>query len=309
VPVSVNRTENGNPRGDQDLEGFDIAEEELIDAYVRGRLSLAERTLVEKGLRNSPQLVERLHFARLLAEAADRAAEVGFALPLERDEPVPLPRAWRPFGLTWGPRSGLNLAFAACMLIILIGAGGLLSGWLRLRRESQQLASQQTALERQKLELQKSAAEHRLVTDQMTAELREKQQKIEADQERIDELTQALNQKNLASPATTATLFLLPTSRSGTETELGVPAGTATIRLQLAVASIDYRAFVAELRNSQGQEISHPKVGAPRSGKPVVITVSSKLLPPGAYSVQLSGILPDGTNEPVGNYSFRITRK
>jgi anti-sigma factor RsiW len=291
------------------LEGFDIAEEELIDAYVRGRLSLAERTLVEKGLRNSTQLVERLHFARLLADAADRAAEDEIALPREREEAVPLARAWRPFGLRWLPRPRLNLAFAACMLIILIGAAGLLAEWLKLRRESQQLASQQTALERQELALQKSVAEQRLATDQMTAELREKQQKIEAKEKQIDELTQALNQKPLASLATTATLFLLPTSRSGTETELKLAAGTAKIRLQLAVGSIDYHAFVAELRNSQEQEISHPKVGAPRSGKPVVITIPSKLLPPGAYSVQLSGILPDGTKESVGNYSFRITRK
>jgi hypothetical protein len=307
VPVSVNRTENGNPRGDQGLEGFDIAEEELIDAYVRGQLSLADRTLLEKGLRSSPQLVERLHFARLLADAADRAAEDELALP--REQAAPSPRAWFPFGLTWG-RPAFNLAFAACALIIFIGVAGLFASWLRVRRESQQLTDQQASLERQKLELQKSAAEQRLATDQLTAELKEKQQKLEADQQRLDELTQALNQKPLTSSAATATLFLLPTSRSsGNERELKLAPETSKISLQLAVSSIDYHAFVAEVKNSQQQEISRLKVSAPRSGKPVSVTIPSKLLPPGAYSLQLSGVLPDGTNESVGNYGFRITRK
>ena len=306
MPVSVNRTENGNPRGDQDMEGFDVAEEELIDAYVRGELSLADRTLLEKGLRSSPQLVERLHFARLLADAADRAAVDELALP--REQAVPSPAAWRPFGLKWG-RLAFNLAFATCALIIFIGAASLLGGWLRIRRESRQLADQRAALERQKLELQKSAAEQRLATDQMTAELKDKQTKLEADQQRIDELTQALNQKPVASSATTATIFLLPTSRSSPEKEISLAAGISKIRLQLAVSSIDYPAFVAEVRNSQQQEIAHPKVGAPRAGKPVIITILSKLLPSGAYSLQLSGVLTDGTHEPVGNYSFRIIRR
>lgn len=305
--VSVIKTENGNPPGDHDLEGFEIAEEELIDAYVRGQLSLANRTLLEKGLRSSPQLVDRLHFARLLADAADRAAEDEFALP--REQSVPSFTAWWPFGLTWG-RPAFNFALAACALIIFMGVAGLFVTWLRVRRESQQLADQQATLERQKLQLQKSAAEQRLAADQLTAELKEKQQKLEADQQRIDELTQALNQKSLALSAATATLFLLPTSRSsGNERELKLAAETSKISLQLAVSSIDYHAFVAEIRNSQQRVISRPKVGAPHPGKPVIVTVPSKRLPPGAYTLQLSGVLPDGTNETVSNYSFRITRK
>jgi hypothetical protein len=140
--------------------------------------------------------------------------------------------------------------------------------------------------------------------------LKEKQQQLEADQQRIDELTQALNQKPPTPSAAIATLFLLPTSRSSrNERELKLAAETSKISLQLAVSSIDYHSFVAEVKNSQQQVVSRPKAGAPRPGKPVIVTIPSKLLPPGAYSLQLSGVLPDGTNESVGNYGFRITRK
>jgi hypothetical protein len=59
-----------------------------------------------------------------------------------------------PFGLTWN-RPAFNFAFAACALIVFIGVAGLFTSWLRIRRESQQLADQQAILERQKFELQK----------------------------------------------------------------------------------------------------------------------------------------------------------
>jgi hypothetical protein len=304
--MSVNRTERDDPPGE--FEEIEIAEEELTDAYVRGELSLEERRLLEKGLRNSPQLVERLHFARLLADAADRAAEGEVSLS-QRKELSPSRKSWWPFGLTWGSRPAFNLAFAACLLIMFIGGLSFLAGWVRLRRESQELAEKQAVLERQRLELQKSAAEQRLATEQITADLKEKQQKLEADQRRLDELTQALNEKPTASSAIIANLFLLPASRgSGTDKELKVPPGTSKIRLQLSVDSIDYRGFEADVKDPHGKVIFHPtKIRPPRSRTVVTIMIPTKNLTAGVYSVQLSGISPDGTTELVGNYSFRIT--
>lgn len=304
MPISVNKAENGDPPSDENFEDFDIAEEELIDAYVRNQLSVDERKLLEKGLQTSPQMVDRLHFARLLADAANRAENEVFSY-LQRGEPSG--KSWWPFRLTWEQRPVFNLALAAWALIIFIGGVGLLAGWIRLRRESQQLAEQQVALERQKLELQKSASEQRLATDQIRAELTEEHQKREADQQLIAELMQAQNQKPTASSATIATLFLLPTSRgSEEEKELRLPAGTSGIRLKLRVDSIDYRSFLVAVKNSQDKVIFQPKVRTPRSGKLVTITIPRKVLPAGGYSLQLSGISPEGTSELVGNYSFRI---
>lgn len=306
MPVPVNRAENSDPPSDQDFEEIDIAEEELIDAYVRGELSLDERKVLERGLRASPHLADRLHFARLLADAADQATEEEVSSYRRREEFLPLRKSWWPFGLTWGQRPALNLAFAACALIILMGGAGLLVGWIRLRRESQQLAQKQAALERQKFELQQSGAEQRLVTEQLRNQLKEEQQERDADQQLIAGLQRAQNQESTAT-ATIASLFLLPASRSSeTEKELRTPAGTSRIRLQLAVDSIDYHGFLVEVKNSQDKEIFRQKLRPPRSGKVVTFTIPSQVLPAGAYSVQLSGTAPDGATELVGNYSFRI---
>jgi hypothetical protein len=306
VPVSLNKTENGDPPGDQDFEEIDIAEEELIDRYVRDELSFDERQLLEKGLRSSPELVNRLHFARLFADAADRAAEAEASS--FREGPQPSRKSWWPFGLTRLSHPAFNLAFAASALIILIGAAGLLAAWINLRRQTQQVADQRAALARQKLELDKSAAEQRLATEQTTAALQEKQQQIEADQRRLDELIQAQNQKANAPSAGIATLFLTPSLRSSDAgKELSPPPGTSKIKLQLAVKSIDYHRFLVEIKNSQDKVIFRPKAAAPRSGKLVSVTIPRQVLPSGTYSLQVSGISSDATPELLGNYSFRIT--
>ena len=305
MPVSLNKTEKGDPPGDQDFEEIDIAEEEFIDRYVRDELSADERQLIEKGLRSSPQLVDRLHFARLFADAADRAVEAE-ASSL-REGPQPSRKYWWPFGITRLSQPAFNLAFAVSALIIFIGAAGLLATWINLRRQTRQVADQRAALERQKVELEKSAAEQRLATEQTTAALKEKQQRLEAEQRRLDELIQQ-NQKANAPSASIATLFLTPSLRSSdTGTQLKPAAGISKIKLQLAVNSIDYRGFVVEVKNSHDQVIFRSKIPAPHSGRVVSVTIPSHMLPPGSYSLQLSGISSDSTAELVGNYSFRIT--
>jgi hypothetical protein len=301
---SVDKTVKGDPPGDQNFEEIEIAEEELIDAYVRGQLPADERRLLEKGLLTSPELVDRLHFARLLADAAEQAS--GHEVSSERlhDKHPTRRKSWLPFWWMFGERPAFQMSIAAAALIVVIGGAGVLAGWIRLRRESQQLAEQQAALERQKSELQKSAAEQQLIADQLRAQLREEKEKRAADQQAIKQ-TQNQN-SGPTSAATVATFFLLPTTRSDKEKELTPAAGTSRIRLQLGVESIDYSWFVPEVRNSHDEVIFQPKVRPPRSGKSVTITLPSKLLPPGAYSIQLSGISSHGETELVGNYSFRI---
>jgi negative regulator of sigma E activity/methionine-rich copper-binding protein CopC len=312
VPANVDKTTKDVPPGDQNFEEIEIAEEELIDAYVRGELAADERQLLEKGLRTSPQLVGRLHFARLLADAADQAsAREASSGRLHEKHPVRL-KSWLPFWSALGPRPAFQMAIAAAALIVVIGGVGLLAGWLKLRRETQQLAEQQAALARQKSELEKSVAEQRSTTDQIRAQLSELQQQRDVDQKLIADLKTSLDQKTKSSSAaigSLATLFLLPSSRSPGENKFSPDAQTSGIRLQLAVEPIGYRGFVAEVKDSQGNLISRPKARRPGSAKHVTITIPIKLLPPGSYSIQLSGISPDGSTELIGNYSFRVTPK
>lgn len=306
MDLSANRAQNGDAPGDQNFEEFDIAEDELIDAYVRGELSIQDRKALEKGLRNSPELVARLHFARLLSQAVDRRAGVAEAVSDQVPEKLKLrPPKWWPFWLTLRLRPAFALALAATALII-IGGVGLLAGWIRLRHDSQQLAAQQAALNQQKLELQKSVDDQRLMNEQIRTQLKERLEEHEADQKLIAALRQAQNQQSTNSPATVATLFLLPGLRSSEENPFKLPAGTSRIRLQLAVEPIAYVSFLAQIKNSQDNQIFQKTLRSPRSGKLVTITIPSKMLTPGVYTLQLSGTTLEGQTEPVHNYTFRI---
>lgn len=310
MELSANSSEHDDPPGDRDFEEIDIAEEELLDAYVRDELSLDERRLVEKGLRTSPHLVERVHFARLLADAAGRASERKVSSYRTQDESRARRRSWWPFWSTSSPRPAFQLAFVSAVLILLIGGAGLLAGWIGLRRQAQQLTAERAALEQQKLELQKSATEQRLTTDQIRAQLSELQKQRDADQKLIAAFQRSQGQKSASSPSpigNLATLLLLPGSRgSGDENELRPTADASRIKLQLGVDSIAYPNYVVVVKNSQGQETFRQKLRAPRSGKLVTVTIPREHLPPGAYSLQLSGVSSGESPEPVENYSFRI---
>ena len=318
MEAPTNRAGRGNFLGDHDLEEIEIAEEDLIDAYVRGELSLNERKLVEKGLRSSPRLVERLHFARMLAYAAARVPESETSSSsLDNDYPTPRKPWWQvPFGLTFVQGPAFQLILAACALMFVIGTAGLLAGLMKVRGDSQRLASERAALEQQRRALEKRSAEQQSRSDQLTAELAKEKQQQEQDRKLIEELRRSQNeQSNLRRPtATLASFFLLPgltrDVRGGNE--LNVAPGAAKIRLKLGLEANDYTNYRAVIKNPQGSEIFHQselKPRASRLGKLVAVQLPARRLPPGDYTLSLSGVTSSGAAEPVGDYAFRITTK
>jgi len=59
-----NRLEENFFADDAKFEELEVLEDELIDDYVAGELSPDERRQFESKLKQSPRLVERVHFAR-----------------------------------------------------------------------------------------------------------------------------------------------------------------------------------------------------------------------------------------------------
>lgn len=129
---------------DAEFEEIEIAEEELIDRYVRGELSTSDRSAFEQAIARSPRLMERVEVAKLFAEKL-RVAEA----------PVKAKKAnwWEGlFGFSQASR-GSRLAFAFSMLLVLVAGVALLVGWLQLRAESRRLAAQQAVLDQRQREL------------------------------------------------------------------------------------------------------------------------------------------------------------
>jgi len=306
---------------DGEFEELAIAEDELIDAYIRNDLSPDERNLFKNALLGSPQLRERLHFAKLLAK------EVSSAFPGELVEPIPKQshhpsgvedsgrRKWKDlFGLSLIPRPALRLAFGALVVLILLGGVALFAGWWKLNEQTQKLAAERKTLELQKQELEKAAADQRLRSDQQTAELYQAREQLDQDRKRFETLRQAQVEgektRSQNSDGLIATLFLSPNlTRSSIEpTELPVGPRISKIKIELGLEAVDYPRYHAVIKDSHQSVVYQRRVQLARSSKALILRVPASSLPSGSYTVELSGIASSGAAEVVSEYRFSVSR-
>jgi hypothetical protein len=296
------------PTEDPELEEFAIAEDELIDAYVRNELSADERKLIEKVLRNSPRLAERVRFANMLAKAAVDSVQ---------PNPKPIIPPWWKLFIGFVERPAFRTALAACVVIVLVGGAAVLAGWIKLRNESQRVETERAALEQRRQELEKTTTEQQSRSNQLSAELQMEKEKREHDQKKIEELQRALNQTeqpgSLTTPSTFATILLfsgLTRGESGGN-ELIVSPGTVTVKLNLVLDSDEYPSYKVIIRNAQtiAAQRAGLKPRRSRSNQIITVQIPAKLLTPGDYTVRLSGVSSSGAIEPVADYAFRVTSK
>lgn len=321
---STNRelNDNGQPkRADQDFEDIEIAEEELIDAYVHNELAADERKLVEKGLRRSPQLVARLHFARMLVKASSSAREF-VSPPVESEiltdraqaEPVKIPWWKGFFSAPLVPRPAFRVALAVCVIFVLVGGVALIVGWMKLRDDSNRLARERAAVEQQRLELEKRLAAQQLSSEQLAAELQKERQQREAAERLFADLKLQQKPNDQSDPSAIsnfASIVLLPGTRGSAANVLPVSPAASEIRLGLSLESAEYRRYQVAIQDVLGKAIVQPIVRARhnRSGPILSIRVPARRLPKGDYQIHVSGVTSSGALEPVEDYVLRITEK
>lgn len=304
------------PPADGEFEELAIAEEEFLDAYIRNELAAEERILFEKALRDSSRLRDRLHFARLLVKEVSTVPQPLAAAPRPSPDRSQVEsrslRKWTDF-LTpsFVSQLAFRFALAAGVLVLLLGGGGLLAGWLKLRSESQQRAAERALLEQQRQALENKTAEQQSRSAQQTAELIREKQQLEQERKQIEELRGAQIAGAQMPAATVATLFLAPdlTRGSGGPAELSIAPGTSKIKLELGLESVDYSKYRAVIQNAQSIPVYRQSLRPRRSSKALVLLVPASSLPPGYYAIALSGIASSGSAEIAGEYLFSVSRK
>src|SRR6476620_2826112 len=125
---------------DSVFDDIEIAEDELIDAYVQDRLSTEDRKQFETKFLSSKKIAERVEFARMLSTS-------GFSLPVD-DEPAR--KGWWPalFAFSFTPNPAIRGALAGGVALIVLGIPGSLV-WMQLRDESRRLGIERAAIEQQ----------------------------------------------------------------------------------------------------------------------------------------------------------------
>jgi hypothetical protein len=303
---------------DSKFEAVELAEDELIDAYVRGELSAEQLQQFHKKLLTSPRLVERVHFAKALAERTAEPSPNKHEASIQPAFPLNQPTAEASLGwweLLFGRQPILRVAFAACVVLLLIGGMALLASWLRLRGESDRILAERADIQRQKEELGKQLREQQTKTAQLNADLqREKEQRAE-DLKLIEELRRG-NKATLQQPLlrTLATVFLTPgLSRSGGgQSELIIQPGTTTARVQLALEKNDYPTYNAVVTTVDGTVVTRKTGLKPHnggSGLQLLLSVPARGLSSDDYLVHVDGVTARGQIEGVSDYEFRVTKK
>ena len=286
---------------DDVFDEIETAEDELVDAYVRGRLSAEDRKRFEAKLARSTRLAERVEFARVLSKAASPS-------PVVSDQPAKA-SWWRNlFLFSWAPNAALSGAVAVALLLIVLGSPVLLV-WLRVRDEMR-LVAERAAMEQQRQQLEQRLSEQQSKTN---ADL----QASRAEEARLQQELQAIKEelaRTNPQPSLPASIFLYANSSRapGSRDALTVPSTASTIQLKLVLDSDDYTAYQATIKSPDEREIlKRPRLRPSRSGQArmIVLQFPSQLLSSGQYVVSVGGLTPSGTYESIADYPVRVVKK
>jgi len=309
-----NRLEENFFADDAKFEELEVLEDELIDDYVAGELSPDERRQFESKLKQSPRLVERVHFARALADKVDSLS----SQPEPRSDvltskPIPPPklRWWEIF--TAG-QPAFRIALAACLLLLLLGGAALLTGWLRTRRESERINAERAASQRQQEAFDRQLSEQQARDQQQAGERQRESEQRNQELKLKEESLRAAQSKEpkTSSPPVFPALSISPglVRSDGSEPPtLKIPPGVNTARLQLDLENNDYPAYEATIKSGDGATVFRKRLKAhvTPQGPQVFLFVPSQLLKAnGDFTIHVEGVTTSGQLENFNDYQFRV---
>lgn len=272
-----------------------IAEDDLIDAYVRGELPASEHALFEQWRLASERRQERVEFARTLFDSVSNKAAAPVASALVSDRAV---FWWRSgFGAMAIRRPALGFAFATALIVIVLGGLWLLTG----RRQTGPQPEQAQGTEPTPVAPRESSG------PPTTA----KQEPPTIEEKNADRTL--ANETPKRTVPVVATFTLLPgvvRSERGAG-PLVLPAGATEVRLRLTLEGATYRKYRATLSTPEGAKVWSRDVSKGPSMKSAHLTLSfpAELLKGGDYVLDLSGANAAGKWESVSDYSFRVVKK
>lgn len=281
-------------------------ENELLDQYVRGRLSPEDRKRFGAYLIGLPDGAVKLATAHALMEAAKESGEV---LPGRLATTASASRpGWTPLGGLITRRLAWRYAMVAILIASLAGVGYLMVTQTRLRGEVERLRA-----ERNQMEEQKSSLERQMQAD--AGEQAVYQEQIRRLQAELDRASS--NDRQQTTPETAggvlASLVLTPALRSGGAPDLlTLTRATRTVSLVVPVANEEQTAsYRLTLQTTQGRLVFSRDGLRPQS-RQKVRTITYRLaaarLSGANYKLTLVGRTVDGV-EIAQDFYFNVARK
>jgi len=292
---------------DAEFEEFEIAEDELIDLYVRNELSDDDRRRFEQTLQSSPRLNERLSFARLLVNKTKTTSpEISLRTPAKSNTSL---WNWVLGNSPSGSFAGRLIPLTA-LTLILIAAIVSIAGWLSLRNTNRQLTAQRSKVETEKSNLEQQVQAQKLRTEQLASQLQ-----AEIDQRQAqDKLIEGLQAKIKVNDSSIAFLALLSGTVRGDANgnRLVIGPGTSLVRLKIYVGRVEYEKYTVSINTPEGRVVYTNRKLRPydKSAKATVtVQIAATLLSRGDYIVKVEGLTPTGGSESVADYSFHVEKR
>lgn len=249
------------------------AESELMEDYVAGQLSEADRKRFDKYVLTNRQQVDQLNLTRALGASATVRAAANSPPLVAKTKPLGpgKQRSLEPF---WTAIWDAKLS-VAIILIILFGSGAYLV-WRHYVSDS--INPQQSLTEELvKLNTQQSLSAEAIHKGFIIGPLKEGLVRDEQDVKK----------------------FFVP------ETE-------KIVQLRLQIGAGDYQTFQAVLQTAEGGELltlNDLKVRSINGERVVIVFVPAKVLPPGDYQIRLSGMTQNNQLVYLGRYTFQVVGK
>jgi hypothetical protein len=286
-----------------------IEDHDILDGYLKEKLSAAERTRFEEHFVDCAECLGRLEMTEdfrggLRTVAAERAATATASARLGL-------RAW-----LIGPGRGRQGALLAAAMLLLIALPSALlviaTGQARREVDRARLAA---ADWQRKLEESREAA--RSVEKEMDAraqELSEQRREMEAERERERQTRAAEEGSQQARLGAAAPIFDLYTVRSGAEqsaraTRISIPRSARWIVLKVEVdPDPPLQSYRATLLTADRQVVCRVSdVIAVKEA--LAISCDSSLFKPGDYRLALEGLARQGQYVSTGTYSFQVVKQ
>jgi hypothetical protein len=274
-------------------------EDDLLYRYARGALSPADRERVERQYLTNPWRRRHLEFAKALAQVIDGELAAKSAAKRITDG------SWRSRldALPSGLRSVLRLIPAIAALVMISGGTFLAIETSRLRARLREARREVEAQQ------QRAQTQSRQITE------------LETQYKRLTEEHESLLAQLLAAQKTQssqlAPVFLTisveefrSTGAKGTQTLL-IPPGAAGARLRLNLSEKAFRSYRVTLITEGGSEAFRKNGLKPRTDKAgnfVIVNLPASRLTNGDNVLSLSGISPKGEAEPLGKTLIKVRR-
>lgn len=272
-------------------------ENELIDDYVRGRLSAVQRRRFEQVYLGNSVRRQRVKFAEALLTKADQASKNSVESPN---------------GVIWWQNlftplttNRLTAGFAvAALSLLVICCIWLFSEYRRLRQELVQTKAAQSALEKSEQELKQQIAQEQEKSSRLANELSQSQ-------------NTGSNQNN-PTPSSTRSFVSLIIGLSGTRnTNLGgpsnlvIPTATNEVRMQIQLNDNSYQRYVVRIQTAAGKEVFSQRdlrTRQAKGGANLNLTVPATTLESGDYLVIVQGKNQHGDIDDVSKSLVHVTK-